>query len=192
MEFLKNEFQSQDVLGKALLRAPRLFNSSLEKILKPSLSYWIEEVARSRTKMLEAKIENLKLCGLSAEETWQLLGAAPLLFLFSKESVSEKMNFLVTNMELPANYVVKHPSLSQVSLEKTMKPRFLVWQKIKSINDSELPLLTVFTMTEARFVYKIIKEHLESKILWTIYENAISNASNRPKSTTKQTFVRRK
>ncbi|GLJ32632.1 hypothetical protein SUGI_0656480 [Cryptomeria japonica] len=150
--------------------------------------YIVGVVAKSRTETLEAKIENLKLCGLSVEEIWQLLGAAPLVLSYSKESVCEKMNFIVNNMELPVNHVVKHPLLLQISLEKTTRPRFLVWQKIKSINALELPLLTVLTMTEAKFVHNIIKGHAESKLPWTIYENAISNASNRTKNSTKQNF----
>ena len=92
------------------------------------------------------------------------------------------MNFIVTNMELPANYVVKHPVLLHISFEKTLKPRFLVWQKSKSIDGSEPPFFTILQMPETRFVNKIIKEHPESIILWRIYENAISNAFNRTKS----------
>ncbi|GLJ32390.1 hypothetical protein SUGI_0651840 [Cryptomeria japonica] len=234
MEFLKNVFQSHDVLVKALLKAPRLLCYNLEKTLKPSLAYWegwfssgtelasflkvfpavlsrtsltpthvnlihkiradkesklfkyiVGIVATNLTKTLEAKIENLKLCGLSAEETWQVLGAAPIVFNLSKENVSEKINFLVNNMELPANYVVKHASLLHLNLDKIMRPRCLVWQKMKSINDIDLPLVTVLRMPEARFVSKIMKGHPESKTLWTIYENAISNASNRTKSSAK-------
>ncbi|GLJ32384.1 hypothetical protein SUGI_0651720 [Cryptomeria japonica] len=226
MEFLKNVYQSQDVLVKSLLNAPRLLNFSLEKTLEPSLAFWeglgfsgmefvsflgvypgvlsrtsltpgqvdlinkigmdkeskmfkyiVGIVALSRVETLEAKIENLKLCGLSAEETWQIVGAAPLVLNLSRKNVSERMNFLVNNLELPANYVVKHPSLFQIKLEKTLKPRFLVWQKIKSFNALDLPLLTALTMSETRFVNRIIKEHPELKSLWTIYENAISNAS---------------
>ncbi|XP_057832872.2 transcription termination factor MTERF9, chloroplastic [Cryptomeria japonica] len=150
--------------------------------------YILGIVAMGRTETLEAKIENLKLCGLSVEEIRQLLGAVPLVLCFSKESVSEKMNFIVNNMELSVHHVVKHPWLLQISLEKTMRPRFLVWQKIKSINALELPLLTLLTMTEAKFVHNIIKGHAESKLLWTIYENAISNASNRTKNSTKENF----
>ncbi|XP_057840966.2 transcription termination factor MTERF4, chloroplastic [Cryptomeria japonica] len=236
MEFLKNVFQSHDVLVKALLRTrtSRLFSSSLEKTMKPSLAYWkgwgfsetellsllesfpdllsrmsltpgqvdlinkigaekeskmfkyvVGKVAMSRVETLEAKIENLKLCGLSAEETWQVLGAVPLILCFSKKNVSEKMNFLVNNMELSANYVVKYPKFLQISLEKTMRPRFLVWQKIKSIDALNLSIYTLLRMSETRFVDRIIKEHPESETLWRIYENAISNASNNTKSSTK-------
>ncbi|GLJ48075.1 hypothetical protein SUGI_1015080 [Cryptomeria japonica] len=131
---------------------------------------------------LKAKIENLKLCGLTAEETWQVLRAAPLVLGFSKVKVCETMNFVVKDMEIPANYIVKHYNLLHLDLEKILRPRFLVWQKIKSMNGPSLSLYTVLTMQEARFVRNIIRGHPESTTLWTIYENAISNASNQTQS----------
>ncbi|XP_057822476.2 uncharacterized protein LOC131034886 isoform X2 [Cryptomeria japonica] len=42
-------------------------------------------VAISRIETLKAKIENLQLCGLSAEETWQVCRPAPQVLLYSKK-----------------------------------------------------------------------------------------------------------
>ncbi|XP_057823367.1 transcription termination factor MTERF8, chloroplastic [Cryptomeria japonica] len=170
-----------DVLSRTSLTPARvdlIHKIGVDKESK-MFKYIVSIVAVSRVETLEAKIENLKYCGLSAEEIWQLFGACPLLLKFSKENVKKKMDFLVNTMELPANYAVKHPGILTVSLEKTTRPRFLVWQKIKSINDFNIAFFTVLLMTEARFVSKIIKGHPESQTLWTIYENAISDASNR-------------
>ena len=61
------------------------------------------------------------------EENLQLLGASPIEFNISNETVGEMMKFLANNMELPTNYVAKHFSLLQISLEKIIKPRCLVW-----------------------------------------------------------------
>ncbi|GLJ48073.1 hypothetical protein SUGI_1015040 [Cryptomeria japonica] len=144
--------------------------------------YIVVLVITSRMETLMAKIENLKLCGLSAEETWQVCRAVPQVLRYSKEKISETMNFVTKDMELPANYIVKHSWLFQKNLEKFMRPRFLVWQTIKSMNGSSLSLLSVLGMAEARFVKNIIRGHPESTTLWTIYENAISKASNHTKS----------
>ncbi|GLJ50855.1 hypothetical protein SUGI_1083330 [Cryptomeria japonica] len=120
--------------------------------------YIVSIVAVSRLETLQAKIDNLKLCGgASSEEIWQLISAAPQVLLCSEENVSDKMNFLVNNMEFPANYVVKHAWLLCISLERKLRPRFLVLQKIKSINELDLSLLTVLKMPEAMFVNKFIK-----------------------------------
>ncbi|GLJ32307.1 hypothetical protein SUGI_0650220 [Cryptomeria japonica] len=152
----------------------------------------LSRVVSSRVETLEAKIENLKLCGLSAEETWQVFRANPGLLGYSKEYMGEKIKFRVNTMELPANYVVKRPTLCAISLEKTMRPRFLVWQKIKDMNDLGLSLLTVLTMTEARFVRKIIKGHPESETLLSIYQNAISSSPNCTKISTKISYFTEK
>ncbi|XP_057822478.2 transcription termination factor MTERF2, chloroplastic [Cryptomeria japonica] len=139
-------------------------------------------VAISRIETLKAKIENLQLCGLSAEETWQVCRPAPQVLLYSKVRVRETMNFVVKDMELPANYIVKHSCLLHLNLEKIMRPRFLVWQKIKAMNGSSLSLLSVLKMSEERFVRNIIRGHPESTTLSMVYENAISKASNHTKS----------
>lgn len=145
--------------------------------------YIVSVVTISGMETLEAKIENLKLCGLSTEETWRPRRPAPHIFFFlCKENVSENMSLLVNKMDLPANYIVNHTSFLLVSLEKTMRPKCLV---VKSIDDPHLPLLRVLRMLEARFISKIIEGHPESKTLQKIYENVISNASNHTKSSTK-------
>ncbi|GLJ48060.1 hypothetical protein SUGI_1014790 [Cryptomeria japonica] len=142
----------------------------------------LSRVAISRVETLMTKIENLKLCGLSAEEIWQLCRAEPQVLRYSKVRVSETMDFVVKDVELPANYIVKHSWLLKINLEKIIRPRFLVWQKIKSMNGPSLSLSSVLMMTEARFVRNIIRGHPESTTLWTIYENAIFNASNHTQS----------
>ncbi|GLJ48072.1 hypothetical protein SUGI_1015010 [Cryptomeria japonica] len=144
--------------------------------------YIVNVVATSRMETLKAKIENLQLCGLSVEETWQLCRAVPQALYYSRVRVRETMNFVVKDMELPANYIVKHSCLLHLNLEKIIRPRFLVWQKIKAMNGPSLSLLSVLMMTEERFVRNIIRGHPESTTLWTIYENAISKASNHAKS----------
>ncbi|GLJ48064.1 hypothetical protein SUGI_1014860 [Cryptomeria japonica] len=112
--------------------------------------YIVNIVATSRTETLKAKIENFQLCGLSAEESWQLCRVAPQALYYSRVRVHETMNFVVKDMELPANYIVKHSCLLHLNLEKIMRPRFLVWQKIKAMNGPSLCLLSVLKMTEER------------------------------------------
>ena len=83
----------------------------------------------------------------------------------SKEHVSENMNLLVNKMELPIDHVVQHASLLKIILEKTMRPRCLVLQKIRTMGFPDLILLTLLLMPKAQFIRRIIKGHLESKTL---------------------------
>ncbi|XP_057852671.1 uncharacterized protein LOC131062943 [Cryptomeria japonica] len=151
-------------------------NIGLDKGSK-MFKYILSAVILGRMETLEARIENLKFWGLSAEEIWRIFRVAPLVLSFSKETIGEKMNFVVNHLEVPANSVVKHPVLLQKSLERSMRPRFLVWQKIESTTDLSLSIIKVLKMTEERFI-KIIEEHPDSETLWTIYENAVSDAPN--------------
>ncbi|GLJ32309.1 hypothetical protein SUGI_0650300 [Cryptomeria japonica] len=73
-----------------------------------TFKYIVSKVVCSRVETLEAKIENLKLCGLSSEEAWQVFRANPSLLGCSKDNMREKIKFIVNTMELSVNYVVKH------------------------------------------------------------------------------------
>ncbi|XP_057852666.2 uncharacterized protein LOC131062939 [Cryptomeria japonica] len=149
-------------------------NIGLDKGSK-MFKYVLIAVTVSRMETLEARIENLKFWGLSAEEIWRLFRVAPLVLNFSKETIGEKMNFVVNHLKEPANSVVKHPLLLQKSLERSVRPRFQVWQKIESTTAPGLSIFKVLEMTEERFI-KIIEGHPDSEILWSIFENAVSDA----------------
>ncbi|GLJ24605.1 hypothetical protein SUGI_0470420 [Cryptomeria japonica] len=110
--------------------------------------YILSAVTLSRMETLEARIENLKFWGLSAKEIWQVFRIAPIVLSFSKENIGEKMKFVVNHLE-----------------------------KIESTTGHGLSILKVLMMTEGRFI-KIIEGHPDSETLWTIYENAISDAPN--------------
>ncbi|KAH9323377.1 hypothetical protein KI387_018016 [Taxus chinensis] len=142
--------------------------------------YVVSLVANSRMETLESKIDNLQLCGLSAEETWELVRACPSIFNLSQVHVKEKMEFLV-NTGFSLNFVAKHPRVISMSLERLLKPRFLVLHNMKLTNGEghfrPERLYTMLMMPEAKFVTEIIKGHHESTALWTVYENAIAKAS---------------
>ncbi|GLJ48303.1 hypothetical protein SUGI_1019540 [Cryptomeria japonica] len=159
-----------------LAEAVLIQNIGLDKGSK-MFRYILSAMTLSRMETLEARIENLKFWGLSAEEIWQVFRIAPIVFSFSKENIGEKMKFVVNHLEVPTNSVVNHPKWLQNNLEWSMRPRFLVWQKIESTTSHDLSILKVLMMTEGRFI-KIIEGHPDSETLWTIYENAISDAPN--------------
>eukprot|EP01018_Ginkgo_biloba_P011513 Gb_15298 [translate_table: standard] len=146
-------------------------------------------VAVSRMETLEDKLQNLVRLGLTSEEARLLFRTSPYIFVFSKEKVQRNMDFIVNTMELPANIVVKRPYLLQLNLERTLIPRFLVLEKIKTL--SELPdhkmtsIRTILKMPESTFVEKIVKGHPQSAVLSQIYEMALANASRLAKISSK-------
>ncbi|GLJ32338.1 hypothetical protein SUGI_0650770 [Cryptomeria japonica] len=147
--------------------------------------YVVSIVARSRIDVLKAKIDNLQLCGLSPEEAWELVRADSSVLTKSEESVKKKMDFMLNHMGLSVEFVAKHPRMFSMSLDKVMRPRFLVLQSMTAMNGTEevhpSRLYTVLMMNEAKFVAQIIERHLESAALWTVYKNAIANVSESSK-----------
>ncbi|GLJ32370.1 hypothetical protein SUGI_0651400 [Cryptomeria japonica] len=142
-------------------------------------------VARSRIEVLEAKIDNLQFCSLSPEEVWELIRVAPLVLYTSEESIKKKIDFMLNDMGLSIDFVTKHPHMFTMSLDKVMRPRFLVLQSmiamdgIEEVNSSRL--YTMLVMNEVKFVAQIIERHPESAVLWTIYKNAIADVSKSSK-----------
>ncbi|GLJ32372.1 hypothetical protein SUGI_0651440 [Cryptomeria japonica] len=138
LEVLKTVFPTNDFLVKTIMRSPYITGLDLQKVLKPSVSFWegfgfhgiefikfllidpwilmhssltpekldlirkinidkerimykciVRIVARRRIEVLEAKIDNLHLCGLSPEEAWELIRVVPLVLNKLKERVKK-------------------------------------------------------------------------------------------------------
>ncbi|GLJ32645.1 hypothetical protein SUGI_0656840 [Cryptomeria japonica] len=139
-------------------------------------------LASTRMTTLEAKIRNFHLCGLSYEETMELLSLSPHVFGLTEKNIRAKMDFMVNNMELPPNSIIKYRKILYVNLDKVLKPRFFVWKKMASMNGFEhfkiKSLLTMLNMREADFLTKILKGHPEAATLLAIYEKGLADASS--------------
>ncbi|GLJ32360.1 hypothetical protein SUGI_0651210 [Cryptomeria japonica] len=143
--------------------------------------YVMSIVAKCRIEVLEAKIVNLQLCGLSPEEAWELVRADPSILHKSEENIKKKMEFMLNHMGLSVDFVTNHPRMFTMSVDKVMRPRFLVLQSMIAMNGAgEINPTRLFTMLqikEAKFVAQIIERHPESTALWTVYKNAIVDVS---------------
>lgn len=145
----------------------------------------VSRVAVSRVEVLEAKINNLHLCGLSPKQALDLVRADPTVLSKSEENIKNKMDFMLNHMGLSVNFLTKHPRMFTMSLDKVMRPRFLVLQNRAAKNGAgkvdPTRLYTMLMMTKAKFVGQIIQGHPESAALCTVYKNAIANVSKSSK-----------
>ncbi|GLJ13063.1 hypothetical protein SUGI_0204420 [Cryptomeria japonica] len=152
---------------------------------KKTYKYVVSMVANCRIEALEAKIDKLRLCGLSPAQAWEVVRVCPSVLLLSKENIKKKMDFMLNHMELSVDFVAKHSRMFSMSLDKVMRPRFLVIQTMTAMNGAgevnPTRLCIMLMMTEAKFVAQIIQGHPESAALWTVYRNAIANVSERSK-----------
>ena len=81
-------------------------------------------LVNARMETLEAKIRNFQQCGLSYEETLELVRLAPPVISLSEENIRAKIDFVVKNMELPPNSVIEYRQMLYKNLEKVIKPSF--------------------------------------------------------------------
>ncbi|GLJ32646.1 hypothetical protein SUGI_0656850 [Cryptomeria japonica] len=139
-------------------------------------------LATSPMATLEAKIRNFQLCGLSYEETMELFRLSPNVFGLTEANIRAKMDFVVKNMELPPNFVIKYRTILYINLDKVIKPRFFVWKKMASMNGLEnfeiKSLCTMLNMREAGFITKILNGHPQAATLFAIYEKRLADASS--------------
>ncbi|GLJ13062.1 hypothetical protein SUGI_0204390 [Cryptomeria japonica] len=148
---------------------------------KKTYKYVASMVANIRIQVLEAKIDILRLYGLSPAQAWEVVRVCPSVLLLSKENIKKKMDFMLNHMELSIDFVAKHSRMFSMSLDKVMRPRFLVIQTMTAMNGAgevnPTRLCTMLKMTEAKFVAQIIQGHPESAALWTVYKDAIASVS---------------
>ncbi|XP_057823382.2 uncharacterized protein LOC131035675 [Cryptomeria japonica] len=187
IEFIKFLLIDPWVLMRSSLTPEQLDLNRKIDIQKESkmYKYVVSIVARSRIEVLEAKIVNLQLCGLSPEEACELIRVNPSVLNKSEETIKKKMDFMLNNMGLSVDFVTNHPRMLTMSLDKVMRPRFLVLQNMKAMNGVEevnpTRLCTMLTVTEAKFVAQIIERHPQSTALWTVHKNAIADVSKSSK-----------
>ncbi|XP_057832867.2 transcription termination factor MTERF4, chloroplastic [Cryptomeria japonica] len=140
--------------------------------------YVLVSVVTYPMKTLEAKMQNLQLCGLSEEKAFELLRVCPKTLGFRVEKVSEVMDFIVNTMELPANSVVKYPKFLTMNLNRVIRPRFLVWRSLTSMYGRKyrkgLSLHVILFMPEKKFLSDVLNRR---PALYPIYEMALANVS---------------
>ncbi|GLJ32349.1 hypothetical protein SUGI_0651060 [Cryptomeria japonica] len=151
--------------------------------------YIVRIVATRRIELLQSRIHNLHLCGLSPEEAWELVRVDPSVLSKSEENIKKKMDFMLNHMGLSVDFVTKHPRMFSMSLDKVMRPRFLVLERMTALNGAgkvnPTRLHTMLMRTEAEFVAQTIERYPESAALWTVYKNAIADVSKSSKIKTK-------
>ncbi|GLJ32342.1 hypothetical protein SUGI_0650890 [Cryptomeria japonica] len=203
---------TEDQIANIIRSRPSLMTVSVERVLEPKIQLLkdlgvdrekiakivtskickcvVSIVSTSRIEVLKAKIDNLQLCGFSPEEALELVRAHSSVLTKSEENIKKKMEFMLNHMGLSVDFVKKHPRKFTMSLDKVMRPRFLVLQSMIAMNGAgeinPTRLFTVLQIKEAKFVAQIIERHPESAALWTDYKNAIADVS---KSSTKKMFL---
>lgn len=131
-------------------------------------------VGSTSTDTFKAKMEIFKLFGWSECMFFAALKKFPTIVVLSEKNIREKMEFLVETAGCTQNYIALHPAILGFSLEKRLIPRHQVLKVLKSneLVGREWDIYTVMSLTERKFLERIIFQHKE--IMPNLYETYVA------------------
>ncbi|OMO93003.1 Mitochodrial transcription termination factor-related protein [Corchorus capsularis] len=141
--------------------------------------YVVVLIGISRIEIIQEKVANLeKYLGCSEHEVWSLLGRSPLILSLSVDKVQRNMIFIVATMKISPKLVLRNHFLFYCSLETTLKPRFLLAEKLKEMElqpqITRSNMMWAIRMKEERFLTVFVRCHPKNVAteLLKFYKNA--------------------
>ncbi|CAL9772158.1 unnamed protein product [Musa acuminata subsp. burmannicoides] len=129
----------------------------------------------SRSKC-DATFATLKSFGWSQPDIIAILRKSPFVWKLSKKNISDKMTFLMKEAGCELQYIIRHPVLLSVSLEKTLRPRHEVINFLEQNNllDKGHSLVSVLLLTDGKFINKYLFPYKEKfTALYSSYVAAV-------------------
>ncbi|XP_004305797.1 PREDICTED: uncharacterized protein LOC101301899 isoform X1 [Fragaria vesca subsp. vesca] len=144
VSFMEGLGFDKEAVGTILCRCPEIFASSIEKTLKRKLDFlasigvskvhlprvikkYPELLVSDTDRTLLPRVKYLTKNGLSRRDiAFMVRRFSPLLGYSVEEVLQPKLEFLVNTMGKPITEVVDYPRYFSYSLEKKIKPRYLV------------------------------------------------------------------
>lgn len=115
-------------------------------------------VSSLNKRTVDAKLNNLKCLGFSAEEISALVSKLPLVLRISTEMMRCKVEFLLKEVGCDKLHLVSTPYLLTLSLEKRLIPRSLVQKllKLKGFPVANQKFASIVVLPDKRFVEKFV------------------------------------
>ncbi|KAL1216891.1 Transcription termination factor MTERF15 [Cardamine amara subsp. amara] len=122
---------------------------------------------RHSEKKIENSIESFLGLGFTRDEWAMMIKLFPQCVGYSVESVKKKTEFVVKKMNWPIKAVVSHPQVLGYSMEKRTVPRCKVIKALMSKGSlgSELPPLSVLSMTDQDFLQRYVRKHNDKQLV---------------------------
>nr|XP_009381551.1 PREDICTED: transcription termination factor MTERF2, chloroplastic-like isoform X6 [Musa acuminata subsp. malaccensis]XP_018674841.1 PREDICTED: transcription termination factor MTERF2, chloroplastic-like isoform X6 [Musa acuminata subsp. malaccensis] len=120
----------------------------------------VMNVSRSKC---DATFATFKSFGWSQPDIIAILRKSPFVWKLSKKNVSDKMTFLMKEAGCELQYIISHPVLLSLSLEKRLRPRHEVINFLEQnkLLDKGHSLIYVLTLTEQKFINKYLFPYKE-------------------------------
>lgn len=154
---------------RAFLTSPDKVKDTMEELKKmgfnPQQSRFLKGayVMMAMNKLRwEEKIEHFKKLGVSEEMVKAAFRSHPWCMASSKEQIQKIMEFFVNEMGFKPVDVIKHPVLFSSSLERSITPRYSVYQVLlsKGLVKKQF-FLSIFTCPKTYFLQKFVGCHLQ-------------------------------
>ncbi|OMO93002.1 Mitochodrial transcription termination factor-related protein [Corchorus capsularis] len=181
-----NEFTAMLLWKPTMIPRTSFNEEKMEFIKKTGVSkgskmykYVVVLIGISRVETMQAKVANLeKKFGCSEDEVWSLIGRSPHILTVSVDKVEKNMTFIVDTMKLSPKLVLHNPFLLYCNWETTLKPRFLLAEKLKEMElqpqITRSNMMWALQMKESKFLTMFVICHPEDVVteLLEFYKNA--------------------
>ncbi|XP_039156430.1 uncharacterized protein LOC120285858 [Eucalyptus grandis] len=111
--------------------------------------------------------------GWSRDDAMSAFVNCPRCMTMSEEKITAVMGFFVNEMGLESSYLMQHPRLIPLSLEKRIRPRCLVFKHLLSngLMKKKVAFTTLLSMSDEHFLAKFVTSHIgEAPELLDIYQ----------------------
>ncbi|XP_048128659.1 uncharacterized protein LOC125312882 [Rhodamnia argentea] len=111
----------------------------------------------------ERKFDAYSRWGWSRDDAMRAFVKCPWCMMSSDEKIMSVMGFFVKEMGFESSFVLRHPWLMSLSLEKRIRPRCLVFKHLSShgLTKTKIGLTTLLSISEEDFLGKFVTPHLE-------------------------------
>ncbi|XP_050365610.1 transcription termination factor MTERF5, chloroplastic-like [Argentina anserina] len=155
--------------GRILLKDPELFSQLVVEVQQlgfdPQMANFVHAMAALYAKETWKRCqEAYRSWGWSDDDIRSAFRSCPMCMTKSEKKIMATMEFLVNKMGLQSGDIAKYPYIFGYSLEKRIIPRGSVVKVLLLkgfIEEKELSLATLCSISEERFLYRFVTRYLD-------------------------------
>ncbi|KAK3417893.1 transcription termination factor MTERF9, chloroplastic [Eucalyptus grandis] len=112
--------------------------------------------------MWERKLDAYSRWGWSKDDAMSAFVKCPRCMTISEEKIMAVMGFFVNEMGFESSFLLQHPTLMSLSLEKRIRPRCLVFKHLSShgLMKTKFGLTTLLTISDKDCLVKFVTPHI--------------------------------
>ncbi|KAK3417894.1 hypothetical protein EUGRSUZ_H03879 [Eucalyptus grandis] len=110
----------------------------------------------------ERKVDAYSRWGWSRDDAMSAFVKSPWCMTLSEEKITAVMGFFVKEMGFESSFLLQHPTLMSLSLEKRIRPRCLIFKHLSShgLMKTKFGLTTLLTISDKDFLVRFVTPHI--------------------------------